>query len=128
VNFLVDTHIALWALADDERLPKAARDLIADKRNRIFASVASMWEVAIKRSIKPDRMPIGGVEFLHFCEEAGYESLPIRERHMIALESMPSIHADPFDRILVAQARAESLVFITHDDALAGYGDEVRVV
>ena len=128
MNVLVDTHIALWALAGDERLPAAARDIIADGRNRVFASVASMWEIAIKSSLKPDRMPLSGVEFLHFCEEAGYESLPIRERHMIALESLPSIHADPFDRILVAQAHAESLVFLTHDPALADYGDEVRVV
>ncbi len=128
MNLLVDTHIALWALAGDERLPAAARDLIADGKNRVFASVASMWEIAIKRSIKPDRMPLSGVEFLHFCEEAGYESLPIRERHVIALESLPPIHADPFDRILVAQARAESLVFLTHDAALAEYGSEVRVL
>jgi hypothetical protein len=78
--------------------------------------------------MKPDRIPLSGIEFLHFCEEAGYESLPIRERHVIALESLPPIHADPFDRILVAQTGAESMVLLTHDGALAEYGEDVRVV
>jgi PIN domain nuclease of toxin-antitoxin system len=128
VNLLLDTHVALWALTDDERLSAPARALIADERNRVFASVASMWEIVIKRSLKPDRIPLSGVEFLHFCEKAGYESLPIRERHVIALESLPPIHADPFDRILVAQARAEAMVLLTHDSALAEYGAEVRVI
>ena len=128
MNILLDTHIILWALTDDARLPRGARDLITDEGNRVFASVASMWEIAIKYLLKPERIPVSGEEFLHYCERSGYESLPIRERHVLALESLPALHADPFDRMLVSQAIAESLVFITHDATLGGYGEAVRVV
>ena len=128
MNVLLDTHLALWALVDDPRLTKQTRALIGAAENRVFASVASMWEITIKRAIHPDRMPISGVEFLHFCEQAGYENLPIRERHVIALESLPAIHSDPFDRILIAQAKAEAMLFLTHDELLGDYGDSVRVV
>jgi len=128
MNILLDTHIALWSLVDDARLDKKARTMIERRDNRIFWSVASMWEVAIKHSLKPDRIPLSGVEFMHYCEQAGYECLPIRERHVMALETLPQIHADPFDRILVSQARAEAVVLLTHDTILSGYGELVVVV
>ena len=128
MNFLLDTHIALWALLDDPKLSAEARLIIQDQENRIFYSIASMWEIAIKRANKPDHIPLSGIEFLHFCAQSGYEGLPIRERHVIALESLPPIHADPFDRILVSQARAEGLLFLTRDSLLESYGPEVRVV
>jgi PIN domain nuclease of toxin-antitoxin system len=128
VNILLDTHIVLWALSDDLKLSAFARDLILDDNNRIFTSVASMWEVAIKKALRTERIPVSGIEFLHFCEQAGYEMLPIRERHIIALESLPPVHADPFDRILISQARAEALLLLTHDAKLAAYGDEVRLI
>jgi PIN domain nuclease of toxin-antitoxin system len=69
-----------------------------------------MWIYATgeKCGLRPERIPVSGIEFLHFCEQAGYEMLPIRERHVIALESLPTAHADPFDRILISQARAEA--------------------
>jgi PIN domain nuclease of toxin-antitoxin system len=128
LNILLDTHIALWALSDNRKLSPTARTLILDDSNRIFTSVASMWEVAIKKALKPHLIPVSGIEFLHFCEEAGYESIPIRERHVIALESLPPVHADPFDRMLISQAKAEGMLFLTHDTTLAEYGAEVRVV
>jgi PIN domain nuclease of toxin-antitoxin system len=128
VNILLDTHIVLWALSDDLKLSAFARDLILDDNNRIFTSVASMWEVAIKKALRTERIPVSGIEFLHFCEQAGYEMLPIRERHIIALESLPPVHADPFDRILISQARAEALLLLTQDAKLAAYGDEVRLI
>jgi PIN domain nuclease of toxin-antitoxin system len=128
VNLLLDTHIALWALTDDPRLSEEARELISVAGIRVFASVASMWEVASKRAIKPEKMPLSGVEFLHYCEQAGYASLPVRGKHVIALESLPDIHGDPFDRILIAQARAEALLFLTHDTMLGRYGEPVRLV
>jgi PIN domain nuclease of toxin-antitoxin system len=89
-----------------------------------------MWIYATgeKCGLRPERIPVSGIEFLHFCEQAGYEMLPIRERHVIALESLPPVHADPFDRILISQARAEALLLLTHDAKLAAYGDEVRLV
>lgn len=128
MNLILDTHVALWALSDDPKLSAEARALILDPGNRVFASVASMWEIAIKRALRPERMPITGLEFLHLCERSGYSSLPIRERHVLALETLPPIHADPFDRILISQARAESMLLLSHDAALGPYGPEVRLV
>jgi len=123
MNILLDTHIALWALAGDPVLPVQGEKLICDKSNRIFFSIASMWEVSIKHTIKPGRMPITGAEFLHYCEQAGYERLSIHERHVLALELLESIHADPIDRILVVQAHTEGFLLLTHDKTLASYGD-----
>lgn len=127
MNILLDTHIALWSLTNDPRLPPEARDLISKEDNRIFWSVASMWEVAIKRSIKPEKIPVSGIEYMHYCEQAGYECLSVRDRHVVALESLPSLHTDPFDRILVSQALSEGMTFLTHDSVLGGYGKEVLV-
>ena len=86
-----------------------------------------MWEVAIKRSIKPEKIPVSGIEYMHYCEQAGYECLSVRDRHVVALESLPSLHTDPFDRILVSQALSEGMTFLTHDSVLGGYGKEVLV-
>jgi PIN domain nuclease of toxin-antitoxin system len=127
MNILLDTHITLWSLTNDPRLPPKARDLISKEDNRIFWSVASMWEVAIKRSIKPEKIPVSGIEYMHYCEQAGYECLSVRDRHVVALESLPSLHSDPFDRILVSQALSEGMTFLTHDTVLGGYGKEVLV-
>jgi PIN domain nuclease of toxin-antitoxin system len=128
MNFLLDTHVALWALSDDERLTKEARGLITNEDNRIFASVASMWEIAVKKALKPDRMLLSGKEFFHYCRQAGYELLPIREVHVLSLENLPALHSDPFDRILIAQASAESLALLTHDSIMAKYGSAVRLI
>jgi PIN domain nuclease of toxin-antitoxin system len=127
MNILLDTNISLWSLTNDPRLPPEARDLISKEDNRIFWSVASMWEVAIKRSIKPEKMPVYGIEYMHYCEQAGYECLSVRDRHVVVLESLPSLHNDPFDRILVSQALSEGMTFLTHDSVLGGYGKEVLV-
>jgi PIN domain nuclease of toxin-antitoxin system len=128
MNFLLDTHIALWALSDDERLATEAREFITNESNRIFVSVASMWEIAIKKALKPDKIPVSGREYLHYCGQAGYELLPIRETHVLSLENLPAIHSDPFDRILVSQASAESLLLLTHDSVLAKYGAVVKLI
>lgn len=87
-----------------------------------------MWEVAKKKSIKPDKMPLSGLEYMHYCEQAGYECLSVRDRHVIALESLPSLHTDPFDRILVSQALSEGMTLLTHDSVLGAYGNEVVVL
>jgi PIN domain nuclease of toxin-antitoxin system len=128
MNFLLDTHIALWALSDDKRLTKEARRLIANEDNRIFVSVASMWEIAIKKALKPDTIPLSGKEYLYYCRQAGYELIPIKETHVISLENLPALHSDPFDRLLVAQASAESLILLTHDSIIAKYGSAVKFV
>lgn len=125
---LLDTHILLWALTDDPKLPAVAHTIIADGSNPIFYSVASVWEVAIKHALHPDRMKVDARGLIKFCGEAGFESLPIMNRHVEALETIARPgglppHNDPFDRIMLAQAKADSLILLTHDTRLAEYNE-----
>jgi PIN domain nuclease of toxin-antitoxin system len=112
-------------------LPPAARDLIGSPENAIFVSAASLWEIAIKHALnrgRPADMPISAVEARGYFLAAGYSLLPITPQHAVAVESLPALHTDPFDRMLVAQARVEPLRLVTGDEELAGYGDGVLVV
>jgi PIN domain nuclease of toxin-antitoxin system len=126
VRLLLDTHIALWAVADDPRLSAKARNLIADPGNEVIVSAASLWEIAIKHALArgaPNDMPISAQEALGYFQDAGYELLDISPAHVVATETIPTMHADPFDRILVAQALAVPLRLLTHDPIVARYSD-----
>jgi PIN domain nuclease of toxin-antitoxin system len=126
VNVLLDTHLVLWWMADHPRLPGRARELIADEDNDVAISVASLWEIALKaaqRSLQADP-----VEVEQAARSGGFGILAIEARHVRALQSLPVLHGDPFDRMLVAQARAEPRYLITADRALRGYGESVLVV
>mgnify|MGYP000864735251 FL=1 len=133
MNILLDTHLVLWALSDDKRLSPAARELIIDERNALFYSIASMWEVSINHSIHPEIMTISGTEFMHYCEKAGYYRLSICDKHIISLETIQQkegslVHKDPFDRILLAQAKAENFIFLTHDSAFSSYDENCYIL
>ncbi len=131
MRLLLDTHIALWAIVGDSRLSAKARDLIADPANEIVVSAASLWEIAIKHALArgaPNDMPISGLEALGYFRDAGYELLDISPAHVVAVESLPMLHADPFDRILVAQALSVPLRLLTHDPKVAAYSDTVIAV
>jgi PIN domain nuclease of toxin-antitoxin system len=125
VNLLLDTHIALWAIADDRRLPRDAASWIADGANSIWVSTASVWEIAIKHRLAKKSMPISGRQALGYFREAGYRLLEIRPEHAAAVEDLPELHADPFDRMLVAQAEVEPLKLVTSDALLAKYSKNV---
>jgi len=128
MNLLLDTHIALWAIADDRRLPRDAAAWIADGANSIWVSVVSVWEIAIKHQVARKSMPISGRQALGYFREAGYRLLEIRPEHAAATEDLPAVHADPFDRMLVAQAEVEPLKLVTSDALLAKYGKSVIAV
>jgi PIN domain nuclease of toxin-antitoxin system len=131
VKLLLDTHIALWAIADDDRLSAKARRLIDDPENDIVVSAATVWEIAIKRALArggPNDMPISGEEALGYFKDAGFELLSISPTHAAAVQALPPLHADPFDRILVAQALTTPLRLLTHDQRIAGYSDLVIAV
>lgn len=128
MRILLDTHIALWALTDSPRLPARAKGLILKPSNRIFASAASVWEVAIKHSLGRGDMPVSGRQVLVYFQQAGYALLPILPEHAAHVEQLPGYHQDPFDRILVAQALIEPLNLLTHDAHLARYSDTVILV
>jgi PIN domain nuclease of toxin-antitoxin system len=131
VRLLLDTHIALWAISDDARLPAEARTLIADPDNDVLVSAASIWEIAIKHALArggPNDMPISGRQALKHFQAAGYETLAVTAAHAASVDRVPPKHSDPFDRLLVAQALAEPLHLLTHDAQLAQYGDTVMLV
>jgi len=131
LKILLDTHIALWAITDDPRLPQVAREQILDDRNEIYVSAASVWEIAIKHGLargRPNDMPLSGEAARGFFQSSGYRMLAISADHAAAVSALPLVHADPFDRILVAQALFEPLHFMTHDKILAAYGDGIWIV
>jgi PIN domain nuclease of toxin-antitoxin system len=128
VRLLLDTHIALWAFVNDRRLPLKARELIADTENEVFVSAASLWEVAIKHALArgaPNDMPISAQQAVDYCHRAGYELRNISVADVLALEELPTLHADPFDRILIAQALSTPLRLVTHDPVVARYSDTI---
>jgi PIN domain nuclease of toxin-antitoxin system len=118
VRLLLDTHPLLWWLADDPRLADPARSEIADPANDVFVSAASAWEIAIKAGI-------GKLSLPHDLEEqlaaSSISPLPILVRHALAVRDLPEHHRDPFDRLLVAQARIEDLTIVTADPCIPRY-------
>ena len=125
-ELLLDTHIILWAILRDPRLTDKIKGYLLNPNNEIYYSIASMWEVQIKYDRK--KLPVSGAEFMHYCEESGYHKLPIDDLHVKELaglerdESAPS-HNDPFDRIMLSQAKAEGFTFLTHDPFFRGYNE-----
>jgi PIN domain nuclease of toxin-antitoxin system len=128
VRILLDTHIALWAITDSPRMPRRARELVVDPANDIVVSAASVWEIAIKYSLGRGSMPVSGNDALSYFREAGYRLAPVSAEQAAFVETLPPIHADPFDRILVAQALCEPLRLLTHDETVARYSDSVILI
>ena len=128
VRILLDTHIALWAIADDSRLKPTARALIEAPDNVVAVSAASIWEIGIKHALGRGDMPLSAAEAVSYFRAAGYVLLDISADHAAAVETLPLIHADPFDRLIVAQALTEPLRLITHDDTVARYSDSIMWV
>lgn len=125
MNILLDTHVALWAITDSPKLPKKAREMIDSPRSTVWISAATVWEIAIKHSLGRGEMPVSSQDALRYFRESGYRFLPIEPEHATAIEDLPAHHADPFDRILVAQALVEPMRLITHDRVVALYSDTI---
>ena len=128
MRLLVDTHLLLWAAAKSRRLPKEARRLLEDPANEVFFSAASLWEIVIKAALRKPDFKVDVTLLRHALAEMGFAELPVSGTHAERLASLPPIHKDPFDRMLVAQSLAEPLVLLTNDGVLADYGDVVKVV
>lgn len=125
---LVDTHLLLWAVLDSQKLSPKAIVALGEVESEYFFSAASIWEIAIKRSKHPDKIPVSGSEALRLFLNAGFKELMISSEHAKATQELPGIHADPFDRMLIAQAKTEGMKLLTHDGNMAAYGDFVREV
>jgi PIN domain nuclease of toxin-antitoxin system len=132
LRLLLDTHIILWRLTDDnKRLSKRAMRLIDEDAVSINVSAVSVWEIAIKWAQRKGRvndMPTSAHDFLAALERAMIKPMPIQPLHAAAVEDLPLLHADPFDRLLLATAKHEGMTLLTHDNKLADYGDFVLVV
>jgi PIN domain nuclease of toxin-antitoxin system len=118
VRLLIDTHALIWWRADSPRLSLRARCEIADPKNEIYISVVTLWEIVLKRSSGKLNFPDDLEQVLR---EDSFGLMPIDYRHLAALERLPLLHKDPFDRMLIAQASAEGVPLITNDRTLARY-------
>lgn len=128
MRLLLDTHVLLWAAAGDARLTAEARDLLLDPAHALCFSAASIWEVAIKRALdRPDFRTDPGVLRGGLLAN-GYAEVPVEGRHCLPLATLPAHHADPFDRVLLAQAQVEGMVFVTADTRLEAYGGALRMI
>ncbi len=124
MTLLLDTHVLLWVLTDDERLTPRARSMIEDGRTRVLVSAASSWEITIKSGLGKIRAPADLAEQL---TRLRFVPLDITVEHGLAVGELPDHHADPFDRMLVAQARRERLVLVTRDPLIRQYDVDVLV-
>jgi len=128
LNLLLDTHLLLWAASEPKRLSAKARTLLLDPANQLVFSSASLWEVSIKNGLDRSDFNVDPRRLWRMLLVNGYHELPIASEHTVAVSELPPLHTDPFDRLLVAQARVEGLMLLTADKAVAKYGDGVRQV
>ena len=132
MSILLDSHILIWALTDDPRLSERAKRYILDPENYIYYSVVSVWELTIKHMLYPEEITFTGAELADFCEDAGFTPLEMTVDDVVTLETLkrPSAapkHKDPFDRMLICQAKAQEMVFLTHDELLPYYNEKCVV-
>ena len=128
MNLLLDTHLLLWAASEPKRLSAKARRLLLDPNNQLLFSAASLWEISIKNGLDRADFKVDPRRLWRLLLVSGYREVPVTSEHTIAVNELPPMHKDPFDRILVAQARVEGLLLLTVDKAVAKYGEGVRKV
>lgn len=128
MKILCDTHIIIWYLTGDNRLSKKAINLIDNQSNEIYFSLVSVWEVAIKHGLKPDKLTLSAQDFVNFCDEQGFVEYPLYQKHIFTVDTLSRPdntpeHHDPFDRLLLSQAKSDGLVFMTHDTPISFYNE-----
>ena len=128
MNLLLDTHLLLWAASEPQRLSAKARAMLLDSANQLVFSSASLWEISIKNGLARSNFNVDPRRLWRLLLVNGYLELPVTSEHTVALTDLPPLHQDPFDRILIAQARVEGLTLLTADKALAKYGEGVKRV
>jgi PIN domain nuclease of toxin-antitoxin system len=128
MRLLVDTHLLIWAAADDPRIPSNARTMMGGDDVELLFSPASIWEVAIKCGLGRADFRVDPRLLRRGLLDNGYGELPVTSAHAVAVSDLPAIHKDPFDRLLVAQAQIEGILLLTSDATVARYPGPVRLV
>ena len=130
MKLLLDTHVLIWALTDSPHLCSEVRNMIISPENQVCFSTASLWEVAIKNQKSPDKCPYLETDLLAWCREAQYECLSVTPAHILAirnlhvLEGYTLANLDPFDRLLLAQAKSERSILLSHDRNFSNYQED----
>ena len=128
MKLLLDTHLLLWAAGQPQRLSRSARALINSPENELLFSAASLWEVAIKNKLGRRDFKADVRLLRRGLLDNGYSELPIASDHVVAIGSLPPLHKDPFDQILVAQATVEGITLLTSDSLIGQYPGPIRRV
>jgi PIN domain nuclease of toxin-antitoxin system len=128
MRFLLDTHFVLWVPINAREISSEARKVLLNPDNQFVFSVSSIWEIAIKKGLGRPDFPHDPREMRKLLIENGYGELTIESRHVVMVDSMPAIHKDPFDRILIAQAMVEGITLLTADPVIAKYSGPIRKV
>lgn len=128
MTYLLDTHLLLWVTVAQDRLSSQARTLLSDLAVTPMFSTASIWEVVIKKALGRKDFSVEPSRLRDDLMENGYDELEIRSEHVLEVAALPLIHKDPFDRMLIAQARVEGIILLTGDADVVRYGDPVKLV
>jgi PIN domain nuclease of toxin-antitoxin system len=126
MKLLLDTHVILWAAGEPDRLSHETRALLGDAGNELLFSAASIWEIAIKSGLGRKDFQVNARLLRRGLLDNGYEELPITSEHAVAIDALPPIHGDPFDRILIAQATIEGIELLTADEIVLRYPGPIR--
>jgi PIN domain nuclease of toxin-antitoxin system len=130
MNILLDTHVIIWALTNDPQLTNEAKALITDPENTVIISTVSLWEIAVKNQKAPHLCPYHEKEILDYCLKAGYLVMDIKAKHALEIRSLKTkpgtvlTNYDPFDRMLIAQAKSEKFLLLSHDRNYEYYGED----
>ena len=128
MKYLLDTHIILWAGFDVKRLSRKAKTILENPENALYFSPISLWEISIKHEKHPEQMAVTSERVREIAIKMGFIELPVRSRHGVDVAKLPAIHNDPFDRMLVTQARSDGLSLLSHDSKVIAYGESVARV
>ena len=127
MKLLLDTHLLIWAAEGVEHIPAGARALMEAPDNSLYFSVASLWEIAIKQGLNRPDFQVDARVLRHGLIDNGYLELAISGAHAVAIDMLPSLHKDPFDRLLIAQASVEGITLLTDDAMVAKYPGPIRL-
>jgi len=128
MKLLLDSHLLLWTAGQPDRLSAEARKFIDNPDNELLFSAASLWEIIIKRGLGRDDFKVDARVLRRALLDNGYSELPVVSDHVVAIDGLPPIHKDPFDRLLVAQATVEGITLLTTDSLVAKYPGPIRTV